>query len=61
MCLTHIHFTEIFDIQIEIKYGIDRRRYWVYPCNKPETKPSKNVKTAPRIIIINIIVLLSLF
>ena len=26
ICLTHIHFIEIFDIQIEIKYGIDRRR-----------------------------------
>ena len=42
MRLTHIHFNEIFDIQIDIKYGIDRRRYWRYPCSESEIKPSRN-------------------
>jgi hypothetical protein len=55
MHLTHFHIIEIFDIQIEIKYGIDRRRYSGYPCNESGTRPSRNVK-----IIIDIIVLLSL-
>ena len=58
MRLTHIHFIEIFDIQIETKYGIDRRLYWGYPCNEPETRPSKKVKTVPRIFI-DIVLLLS--
>ena len=57
--LTHIHFIEIFDIQIGIKYGIDRRCYWGCPCNECKTRPSRNVKTVPRIII-DIIALLSL-
>jgi len=43
--LTHIHFIEIFDIQIGIKYGIDRRCYWGCPCNECKTRPSRNVKT----------------